>query len=482
MMKGGVMERREFLKIMGQVSVLASTSSLMSRKGFAQPEKITLAGTGDCIIASRVSKRREKSFLDLVDIIRSADCLWGNCEITFMDIREGYPGPKGFDMHVTCEPWGADELAWCGFDMLGLANNHTKDYGNEGLLSTIRNLRRVGIEYAGAGIDLQEASRPRFIDTPGGRVGQVCCSSSAVPWFAAAPSAPHANGRPGVNRLGVKTVVDLESDSYENIKSIRDTLQKLLAGEAYKAIEEATTETKQKASEGMTIPGKKGEVETIDFQGMTFKKGELTDVQTEALEVDVQKITDAIKIAKRNARLVIMAIHAHEMYKNTEAPAKFLQPFARTCIDAGADVFFGTGPHLLRGIEMYKGKPIFYSLGNFFFQYQAVKQIAYETYRAARLEGTTLDPSKFTDKYEPIFKEKKFWESVVPFITYTNNDVTEIKLYPIELGWKEPRHYRGVPGLTAMTEGEEIIDRLRKLSEPYDTGVSFRDGVGYVTP
>ena len=36
---------------------------------------------------------------------------------------------------------------------------------------------------------------------------------------------------------------------------------------------------------------------------------------------------------------------------------------AHAVIDAGADVFIGHGPHLDRGIEIYKGKPILYSLG-----------------------------------------------------------------------------------------------------------------------
>ena len=42
--------------------------------------------------------------------------------------------------------------------------------------------------------------------------------------------------------------------------------------------------------------------------------------------------------------------------------------FARKMIDAGADVAVGHGPHVLRGIEIYKEKPIFYSLANFMFQ------------------------------------------------------------------------------------------------------------------
>ena len=41
---------------------------------------------------------------------------------------------------------------------------------------------------------------------------------------------------------------------------------------------------------------------------------------------------------------------------------------AHWAIDQGADLFAGHGPHFLRGIEIYKNRPIFYSLGNFIFQ------------------------------------------------------------------------------------------------------------------
>jgi hypothetical protein len=42
-----------------------------------------------------------------------------------------------------------------------------------------------------------------------------------------------------------------------------------------------------------------------------------------------------------------------------------LRKFARAVIDAGADAVVGHGPHVLRGIEFYRGRPIAYSLGNF---------------------------------------------------------------------------------------------------------------------
>ena len=51
-------------------------------------------------------------------------------------------------------------------------------------------------------------------------------------------------------------------------------------------------------------------------------------------------------------------LHCQECLDRLELADTFLQPFARACIDAGADAFLLAGPHVLRGIEMYKGKPI----------------------------------------------------------------------------------------------------------------------------
>ena len=57
-------------------------------------------------------------------------------------------------------------------------------------------------------------------------------------------------------------------------------------------------------------------------------------------------------------------------------PRGNLRKWARTVIDAGADAVVGHGPHVLRGVEFYHGKPIFYSLGNFM------------TYRGFNLDGS----------------------------------------------------------------------------------------------
>ena len=65
----------------------------------------------------------------------------------------------------------------------------------------------------------------------------------------------------------------------------------------------------------------------------------------------------------------MVSIHSHQMTgEDKESPAQFLQTFAKACIDAGASVILGHGPHILRGIELYKDGIIFYSLGNFLFE------------------------------------------------------------------------------------------------------------------
>jgi hypothetical protein len=136
------MRRRKFLGHVGKAVAAAGAAQLMPDRVFARSDRMTMAAVGDCVITRKVSERRDPRFLDLVELLRSADCTWGNCEMIFHEANQVYPTPKGRDMNVICEPWGADELKWMGFDVVGNANNHTMDYGAEGLRGTLANLDR----------------------------------------------------------------------------------------------------------------------------------------------------------------------------------------------------------------------------------------------------------------------------------------------------------------------------------------------------
>jgi poly-gamma-glutamate capsule biosynthesis protein CapA/YwtB (metallophosphatase superfamily) len=182
---------------------------------------------GDCIISRKVSVQQDPGFLKLVSLIRSADCTWANCELPIVDINQAYSQYRDMDIPGAAEPWCADELKWLGVDFVGFANNHTMDYGHEGLFSTIENLNRVGIEYAGAGKDLEEAARPRYVDTPGGRIGQVNCTSAIHPGTHASLPSPYIRGRPGLNPLRVEDTIRLKKESYEALKKIIDEMDSL---------------------------------------------------------------------------------------------------------------------------------------------------------------------------------------------------------------------------------------------------------------
>jgi poly-gamma-glutamate capsule biosynthesis protein CapA/YwtB (metallophosphatase superfamily) len=89
---------------------------------------------------------------------------------------------------------------------------------------------------------------------------------------------------------------------------------------------------------------------------------------------DHTALLKAVREAKAAADLVVFTIHAHEsptgLDDDTPAPPDFLLKLFHQCVDAGADVIQGGGPHSLRGIEIYKGKPILYGMGLFMLKAQ----------------------------------------------------------------------------------------------------------------
>ena len=79
----------------------------------------------------------------------------------------------------------------------------------------------------------------------------------------------------------------------------------------------------------------------------------------------IDKLSEAVQAAKQNADLVIVSMHSGVEY--VEKPNNSQINFAHAAIDAGADLVIGHHPHVVQTLEKYKGKFIFYSLGNFIF-------------------------------------------------------------------------------------------------------------------
>jgi poly-gamma-glutamate synthesis protein (capsule biosynthesis protein) len=446
--------RRDFLSVAG-FSLLGLAASKWTRPNPADP--ITVVAAGDCLITRKLSVIESERVNEVLQLFRDADVGFGNCEMTFHEL-EGYPAPTGDcgDLNLVADPILAKELAWAGFTMMAVANNHTGDYGPPGILATIENLERSQIVAAGAGTNLSQARAPRLQDTAAGRVALVACASTFRAGTQATPAHSAIRGKPGLSPLRTSRVYRVRPEQLQVLRDIRGDLSPNPSG-----YPESETEEK------------------FRFLGNRFEEAPSPEVVTEADATDVKGILEAIGRARNEADLVLLSIHAHESGANREVPAAFLSELAKAAIDSGADMVMGHGPHVLRGIEIYRGKPIFYSLGNFLFQAETIRQIPEEIYR--KCDVPSLVPSGFFGKVMgTMFEKAVFWESVVPRVRFREGECTEIDLFPIDLRWKLPPTRRGTPEMASREKGEEILSRLRELSIPFGTELVTRDGVGSV--
>ena len=162
-------------------------------------------------------------------------------------------------------------------------------------------------------------------------------------------------------------------------------------------------------------------------------------------------------------------------------PAQFLVTFARAMVDAGADVFAGHGPHVLRGVEIYKGKPILYSLGDFIFQNETLLRLPSENYETYDL-GADAHVADFNDRRYQNDKagfpaDRLIWEAMVAVPRFDGHSLRELALHPITLGFGGSRTARGRPMLAEGALGDKILADVERLSKPFGTRMTTRNGV-----
>jgi poly-gamma-glutamate synthesis protein (capsule biosynthesis protein) len=421
----------------------------------AQSERYAIALTGDSIITRRLSVYREPEFLSLIDLIRGADLAFTNVEMLFHDY-ESYPMASSGGTYMRAQPELAVELAWAGFDLGGLANNHSGDFGPAAMLLTEKYVREAGITAAGVGKSLAEAREAKFLETAKARIAFVSLSSTFPDHASASRSRDDMPPRPGLNPLGHSATFQITREQLEVLRGMMKSLS--------------------------MRPPETGD--SLTFRGEKFVVAERPGVLTEPLEEDVAEIGSVVRNASRLADYTIVSIHAHESDRELSVPARFLVQFARKMIDEGCDVFVGHGPHVLRGIEIYKGKPIFYSLGDFIFQNETLQRLPYENYGPLAL-GEDKGLADFNDaRYDNDRKgfpaTREIWESVVAVPVFAGKVLVELKLHPISLGFGKARQVRGRPMLADEASSKKIIEDLARLSKPFGTEVDYVDGVGVV--
>ncbi len=420
-----------------------------------QSSDFTFALGGDALITRKLSVYKEPKFLDLIEMIRGADAAFVNLEMLFHDY-EPYPMHQSGGTWTRADPVLIDDFVWAGFDMVSRANNHTGDYGVEGMRLTTRYVKEAGLVQAGVGESLAEAREAKFLETAKGRVALISMASTFPDHSRAGRTRGDTKPRPGLSPLRYSTVQTVTSDQFSKLQTVLEDLDLRF------------TDSQRQ----------------LTVFGNTFEVGDERATVTTPDRIDLEEIAAVVSNAKRLADHVIVTIHAHESGGARSEPAEFLPIFARAMIDAGATMFVGHGPHVLRGIEIYRGKPIFYSLGDFVFQNETLDRLPDENYRAYGLSSDNhvadFNDARYNMGTTGFPANREIWEAVVAMPRFRGGELMEVVLQPIDLGFGTEAWERGRPVLAEEDLANKILGDLIERSEPFGTHIEVRDGVGYI--
>ncbi len=257
--------------------------------------------------------------------------------ITSHDIP--WPG-KGINYRM--HPGNVEVLTSAGIDFCSLANNHTMDWGREGLSETMSTLENAGISYAGAGVDLDEARKPVILETGESRV--IILASGSV-----------TSGIPGSWAAGAGSLAASSEGQAAGPKGRKD-------GSGSRA----------------TGPGRPG-----------------LNVMTALDDETVSLIGKQVNEVKQRGDIVVYSVHWGGNW-GYDIPESH-RDFARKLIDnAGVDIIHGHSSHHPLGIEVYKDKLIIYGAGDFINDYEGIS--GREEYRGdlTLMYFPCIDPSNGT--------------------------------------------------------------------------------------
>jgi poly-gamma-glutamate capsule biosynthesis protein CapA/YwtB (metallophosphatase superfamily) len=395
-------------RFLAMAACLALLFAIVCTMGAAPPPQspaITITLTGQSMIRSDI-RATAPAAVPVIQGLLKGDVVFTNLESAVAEKGETIHEGRGF----LTSPEALDALAAFGFNLLSLSGNHAFDLKVKGVQNSIREADNRKIVHAGTGNNLAEAAAPAYLRTPKGTVALIASASGLI-----IPGGSATADRPGVNELRV------EADGQEN---------------------EATS----------------------DLSG--------APANTPNAE-DSQRILQSIRDARQHADLVIVYQHNHvfanhsfstiftEGMQERLAPNDWLRKWTHAEVDAGADIVVMHGAPLLHGVEIYRGKPIFYDLGNFI--YNLVPTLTY-------------------------IDEPMSWESVVAYVQFQGKSLQSVSLRPIALnivGEGQPDihneyadnqflHTRGLPSPATGARAGYILQRLADLSKPFGTKLEIK--------
>ena len=224
----------------------------------------------------------------------------------------------------------------------------------------------------------------------------------------------------------------------------------------------------------------------MDLAGTGFRPGDAPAGETPGTvdctlsANDLSRTLRSIRNAKRYADFVVATAHIHQgqsvlerMHLSTRPPDFYID-LAHQAIDVGGDAFVGHGVQLLRGSEIYRGKPIFYGLGEFF--RESVWNLS------EQLGQTDANQQSPLQNFSRNFGgSTQSLESLVAVSHYDDGELAEVRLYPTELGADGPDSRLGIPRLAPPDIAHNILERMQRLSQEFGTQIDIEGNVGVIT-
>ena len=171
---------------------------------------ISLAVVGDVDMSDRIDTAYKESGLqgvlsdNIINVFQNSDITAINHEYVASDHDDSHK--VDYELWYYKHPTYREQyLKEMGVDVVTLANNHTMDYGEEGLIDTMEALRNVGISYVGVGKDLNEA-KAAYIREINGKKIAIVAANRVVPrvdWYAGENKAGHMTTYEGTDRYGI---------------------------------------------------------------------------------------------------------------------------------------------------------------------------------------------------------------------------------------------------------------------------------------
>lgn len=169
---------------------------------------VTIGLTGDVMIGRNVDRViADKGYAwpwgNVLPYLKSTDANIINLETTLT--RSNRPVYKMFNFKAS--PDKVNTLSEANITAVNLANNHILDFSQEGLIETIHTLHAAQIQYAGAGLNSVEASKPVLLNYYNIRIGLIGFTDNEANWKALAD-------RPGTNFINISDMADRERTLY----------------------------------------------------------------------------------------------------------------------------------------------------------------------------------------------------------------------------------------------------------------------------